>query len=60
MKCEICNQEAGWIYPLFNLGRCVHCKLYIERELDTSKPNSGWTQYARKSEKACDKWLKTK
>ena len=57
MKCKICKQEAGLIYPLFNYGRCVHCKLYIERKIDPTPLDKGWKKYAEVSEKACDEWL---
>jgi hypothetical protein len=58
MKCKICNQEAGWIYPFFNYGRCVHCKCTIERRLDTTPLSKEWLEYSKRSEKACDEWLK--
>ncbi len=61
MKCKICGQEAGWFYPIFSLtGRCVHCKLYIERELNPTDVDEEWRKYSEKSEKACDKYLKTR
>jgi ferredoxin len=57
MKCKICNQEAGWFYPIFCFtGRCVTCDCYIEKKLYSIKI-SEWRKHRENSVKACDEWL---
>jgi hypothetical protein len=60
LKCVICKQGAGFIYPLFNLGRCVSCKLNIESALDTTPLSKEWLRHNEISKKAVEKYLKEK
>ncbi len=58
MKCKICGQDAGWVYPFFNLGKCVHCKVNIDVALrDQTELTPEWIRHNEISYKAVQNWL---
>ena len=64
IECRICKQNQktliNKLYWFLDSGVCTHCKLTMERRLDTKPLNREWIRYARISEKAVDEYLRCK